>query len=266
MAIAESTVLRTYKIIYSHEGNYTSINRDDNGAVSIGRIQWHADRALNLLKMIVEALGENAYVYCDPTLLEEIRTSTSWATRIVSEAEAAELRVLLGTDESISIQDELALSDIRGYLERAERLGVTDENAQIFMADIENQGGGGASERIILASEGKDIDSLYIAASKDAVFKNYMPLRDRVYYQIMGYTFADRPVSDDNTATEGSKTSDFRIDLNEILYVTGKIPQFSEDDENLRKLSAYLRTLKTELNTIIENIYTQIQKEKNNET
>ena len=45
------------KIIYSHEGNYGSVNRDDNGAISVGKVQWHGNRALNLMRTICKALG-----------------------------------------------------------------------------------------------------------------------------------------------------------------------------------------------------------------
>ena len=40
------------KIIFGQEGNYSSVNANDNGAVSVGKVQWHAGRALALLKKI----------------------------------------------------------------------------------------------------------------------------------------------------------------------------------------------------------------------
>jgi len=41
------------KVIFANEGNYASVNADDNGAVSVGKVQWHGNRALSLLKKIV---------------------------------------------------------------------------------------------------------------------------------------------------------------------------------------------------------------------
>ena len=35
-------VLAAQKIIFEQEGNYGSVNADDNGAVSVGKAQWHA--------------------------------------------------------------------------------------------------------------------------------------------------------------------------------------------------------------------------------
>ena len=32
-------------IIFANEGNYSSVNANDNGAVSVGKVQWHGNRA-----------------------------------------------------------------------------------------------------------------------------------------------------------------------------------------------------------------------------
>lgn len=42
-------------IIFGNEGGYTSVNANDNGAVSVGKVQWHGSRALDLLKKICKA-------------------------------------------------------------------------------------------------------------------------------------------------------------------------------------------------------------------
>ena len=49
----KNTIQKTSEIIFANEGGYASVNADDNGAVSVGRLQWHGTRALNLLKKIV---------------------------------------------------------------------------------------------------------------------------------------------------------------------------------------------------------------------
>ena len=45
------------KVIFANEGNYASVNADDNGAVSVGKVQWHGNRALSLLKKIAQGAG-----------------------------------------------------------------------------------------------------------------------------------------------------------------------------------------------------------------
>lgn len=37
-------------IIFDNEGSYGSVNKNDNGAVSVGKLQWHGGRAAALLK------------------------------------------------------------------------------------------------------------------------------------------------------------------------------------------------------------------------
>lgn len=32
-------------LIFDNEGSYGSVNQNDNGAVSIGKLQWHGGRA-----------------------------------------------------------------------------------------------------------------------------------------------------------------------------------------------------------------------------
>ena len=46
------------KVIFANEGNYSSVNADDNGALSVGKVQWHGNRALSLLKKLHRAQGQ----------------------------------------------------------------------------------------------------------------------------------------------------------------------------------------------------------------
>ena len=180
-------------IIFSNEGGYASVNRDDNGALSVGRLQWHGTRALNLCKRIVKALGEaDTLRLISPELYREIGSARSWSHRTLGEEESEMLSSLLYTEVSRELQDEQARADVRSYLEHIASLGVTEEDALIFMADIENQGGAGASERIISAADGKDIDSLWRAAAADRVFCNYMSRRARVYYKLTGHPYGEQ--------------------------------------------------------------------------
>ena len=188
----ERIINKAAEIIYSSEGGYTSVNPDDNGALSVGRLQWHATRALSLCKKIAAALGEAACLHLiSEPLYREITTVRSWSSRTLGEEERYYLTALLSTTESVEIQDEQARIDVRSYLEHCASLGVSDEAALIFMADIENQGGGAACARIIAAADGCDIDSLYAAATCDRVFKNYTARRARVYERLTGHPYGE---------------------------------------------------------------------------
>lgn len=177
------------EIIFSHEGNYGSVNRDDNGAISVGKVQWHGNRALNLMRTICKALGASQSTsFLGEALYTEITAKgTSWAKRKATEAESARISQALSTEEGKKAQDALALADITGYCTHIKNLGVTDPAAIIFMADIENQGGAGASKRIIQAASGKNLDALYIAAKVDRVFRKYTARRDAVYAEVKQY-------------------------------------------------------------------------------
>ena len=48
-------------IIINNEGSYSSVNANDNGALSVGKIQWHAGRALSLMRRIVALDPDQAY-------------------------------------------------------------------------------------------------------------------------------------------------------------------------------------------------------------
>ena len=65
-------------IIQQNEGSYGSVNKNDNGALSVGWIQWHGNRALNLLKDIVAANPSQAKNILGDALYNEITNSTSW--------------------------------------------------------------------------------------------------------------------------------------------------------------------------------------------
>ena len=180
---------RAAPIIFSHEGGYGSVNKNDNGALSVGRVQWHGSRALGLMKEICEALGaqKGKEILGAALYMEITAKGTSWGSRKATTEEAGRLSAALSTTEGKRAQDALALKDITGYCTHIKNLGVTDPAAIIFMADIENQGGAGASARIIRAAGGKTLDALYTSAKSDKVFCKYMARRDAVYAAVKGY-------------------------------------------------------------------------------
>ena len=205
-------------IIFSHEGDYGSVNRNDNGALSVGKVQWHGSRALSLMREICGALGAvrgrgmlGAALYAEITA-----KGTSWGTRKATEQEAALLSAALSSTEGKKAQDELAIKDITGYCTHVNNLGVTDPAAIIFMADIENQGGAGASARIIRAASGKTLDALYASAKNDRVFSKYMARRDAVYKAVEGLQEGGKRMAvlighasiDENGTIQGKKPGD----------------------------------------------------------
>jgi len=190
--MTKDTVRKAISIIFANEGNYGSVNRNDNGALSVGKLQWHGDRAKNLLLNIVKIMGDKAAKYCGSKLYNEIISSlVSWKNRTVNVLEAQQLKILLESEIGMIEQDKQAKKDVTAYLKHIESYGITDENTLIFMADIENQGGAGASKRIIKATQDKygknaTLDNYMETALQDKVFKNYQQRRYKVYQKLTG--------------------------------------------------------------------------------
>lgn len=141
---------KTIQIIGINEGDYVTVVKDDNGALSIGKMQWHATRALNLLKTIASANSRQAYKLLGEKLYEEIRTSESWESRIIEKEDvetAEKIKALLSTDEGKAAQDKLAISDVNAYINHGLRMKISNPAALVYFADVENQWGPGGSTK-----------------------------------------------------------------------------------------------------------------------
>ncbi len=228
--IAAKTILaEAESIIISQEGNYTSVNRDDNGALSIGRLQWHATRALNLLKTIVSMDNQTAYDTLGDSLYNEIVSADSsdgWSSRTLSGSEASAISDLLGTANGKAAQDALADSDVAVYINQGYSQGITNAAALVYYADIANQyGNGGAKTCGTYAYHvaGKDwskvkLNELHIAAicynyekfsSSNWYTSPYIPRRRTVYKKVvaLGWTYCnsgDSTIPYDDYGTTGT--------------------------------------------------------------
>ena len=186
-------------IIRSNEGSYASVNRDDNGALSIGFLQWHATRALNLLKDIVAANVSSAKKILTTALYNEITTATQWNTRILTTSEAEVIKELLATPESKSEQDKLGSSNILYYITHGQSLGITNPAALVYFADLENQCGGGGSARVARAAlelagdHDVTLDILHKAALADGAAGKYPSRRNKVYNYALLLGWEDTP-------------------------------------------------------------------------
>ena len=171
--VSTKTILnRTKTIIQSNEGGYGSVNADDNGALSIGKMQWHAYRAARLLQAIISSDNETAYDILGDSLYREIiglstTNNNVWSSRTLTNDEASKISKLLQTDKGKSLQDTLEEYDISGYINRAYSLGLRNAAAVVYYADVENQfGSGGASRQVRYAME--------IAGSREKITLNEM--------------------------------------------------------------------------------------------
>lgn len=176
-------------IIFANEGGYTSVNANDNGAVSVGKVQWHANRALSLLKIIVQKTGTAAAAdILGAALCNEIEQTQDWQKRTVNAEEKAKISKLLGTQQGREAQDAQAEADILSYVSNGVKLGIEDRQSLVYYADLENQGGAGASKRVGTAAAKKaggpekvTLSAMHEAALADSVMGKYASRRTLVY-------------------------------------------------------------------------------------
>lgn len=157
--------------IMSHEGSYGSVNRNDCGAVSIGKLQWHAGRALSLLQSICYSAPDLSQSTLGSTLYNEILSSPNWNYRTFTVSEGSAVATLLTTDAGVAAQDALAYSDVQGYIVSGQNKGLVSEGALVMYADIYNFGCGIASR---IASRAAGYAGSYGAVSLDDMYRAAM--------------------------------------------------------------------------------------------
>lgn len=190
-------VQKAKAIIFANEGSYSSVNGNDNGAVSIGICQWHGNRAKDILKKIVKSRHVNCENYIDKKLYNEILSKCSWENRTFDTVkERYEIGQLLYTEIGKYVQDTQASTDIQDYIDHIMVMGFTDEETIIFLADIENQGGRGASRRIgenAFKFYGKSVtlENVVEVALADSVFCKYTKRRLNVYKKLVKRDYED---------------------------------------------------------------------------
>lgn len=175
------------EIIFANEGNYGSVNKNDNGAVSVGKVQWHGNRAINLLRgILAKDLKAAKQILGDELYLEIIDTQTNWGSRIVDVAEAAAISTLLKTPQGKSEQDALAIRDIGKYINKGKSYGLNDPGALIYFADGVNQYGTNSTLWKNIASDALkgagDVDAMYKATTNRT--SKYLSRRATVYKKV----------------------------------------------------------------------------------
>ncbi len=191
------------RVIFKNEtsASYLGINANDNGALSIGKVQWHGNRALNLLKTIVNANPSQAQSLLGNNLYNEILNATNWSTRKLTSSESAVIVKLLDTPESRAAQDTLADNDVLSYIQHAKNLGIVDPGAIVYFADVENYAGAGGSARVAksaLSAVGTydkiDLQAFHTAAGADSIVgkSTYTSRRNTTFSTLLALDWGDK--------------------------------------------------------------------------
>lgn len=182
-----------------HEGKANSINYNDNGAVSLGKMQWHADNAKDLLNEIRNAnqsqFDEIIAKYGAQDLANSLASGDSWKNHIVQKGSSEDkaIQELLSTSESTKIQEKKKADFAQSYIDRGKEFGITDEKALAYLADMYNQYGlysDTINKKIIplALQNGGDLDAVYNATL--ASTNKYLDRRGSIYQSLKGADFS----------------------------------------------------------------------------
>ncbi len=225
MAVTAAQIKKVVKvasgIIYSQEGNYGSVNKNDNKhGMSIGKCQWNAywGRALPLLQTIVNKDNEQAKKILGETLYNEIAGSSAGAwnkqERAATEEEAKAISKLLNTPQGKEAQDDLADTDITAYVKNGVKTGVVSLKALAYYADLENQGGSSTSKKIATTAgndlggvEKVGLEEIHAYALKDSVMGKYASRRGKVYEAVKASNLTDVSAGKQDTPEKAKPTT-----------------------------------------------------------
>ena len=230
------------KVIFANEGNYSSVNADDNGALSVGKVQWHGNRALSLLKKIVQDMGAGAEAVLGGSLYREIMTASDWSGRKAAAEEKAKLSKVLGSVQGRQAQDRQAEEDILSYVTHGVKMGIEDPQSLVYFADLENQGGAGASKRVGNDAAGRaggagkvKLDHIHGAALADRVMGKYSSRRNLVYKKAQEL-FKGASGAANNNQTGGKKTMTEQELRNKVVQTARGYLGSNEADGSHRKI------------------------------
>lgn len=172
---------RVANIIAANEGNYGSVVASDNGkAASMGKLQWHANRARDLLARIQKADPVTFNMYLKETRIpNEIKNKVNWSSRKLSTSEKKALEKLLNTPVGRKVQDQLIGADVNSYIKTGQGLGIKDTAALSYFSDLYNQSPARAVS--IAKKSNKTLQGLHTQALRDPVMSKYKTRRDKAY-------------------------------------------------------------------------------------
>ena len=200
-------------IITSNEGTYGSVNRNDCGAVSVGMLQWHANRALQLMRSIAEADPASAQSILGGTFYQEVITASDWSYRTFSVSEGSAASALLSSATGVAKQDALAYNDVQGYINSGMNYGLTNAGVLVYYADLYNRGSGIAAQLLNIAKGSGSYGDITLSTLHNTALANsssyYTTRLNNAYNTIVSYGWGDSSASGGNGGSTTPDTSDF---------------------------------------------------------
>ena len=149
--IGEEVAVRvTYDILKNVEaGNrYSAVNRNDAGAVSLGTLQWRANRARDYLRNLYNVDPKLFRTTMGNKIVADLKNQ-DWSNRTFSREESRRFAKLLEDSRMKAETDRLALQDISKYFKQAKELGIQDYRSLSIAASMINQHGFRGFKRLL---------------------------------------------------------------------------------------------------------------------
>ncbi|MCU6763569.1 N-acetylmuramoyl-L-alanine amidase CwlA precursor [uncultured Roseburia sp.] len=174
---ASDVVDEALGIISLNEGTYTTVTKKDVKALSIGKLQWHGQNALAVLReIIMQDKDDGRRLLGDSLYKEAMNVNTNWNNRVLTDSEASKIKALLNTSQSIKVQDDIERSCIAVYVNSGIERGIRNASALVYYADLQNQGGSGGASRcaaraynLVGSYSAITLNELHIASMTDSV-------------------------------------------------------------------------------------------------
>jgi hypothetical protein len=141
--VDEGAVLKTtYDVIKRVEAGdrYDAVNLNDAGAVSLGVLQWRADRARDYLKRLAEVDPKLFRATMGDRVFADLKRK-DWSARAFSTEESQGFAKLLEDPRMRTETDKLAVQDISKYFRQARELGIQNYKSLSLAASMINQYG-----------------------------------------------------------------------------------------------------------------------------
>ncbi len=141
--VDEGAVLKTtYDVIKRVEAGdrYDAVNLNDAGAVSLGALQWRADRARDYLKRLAEVDSKLFRATMGDRVFADLKRK-DWSARTFSTEESQGFAKLLEDPRMRAETDRLAVQDISKYFRQARELGIQNYKSLSLAASMINQYG-----------------------------------------------------------------------------------------------------------------------------
>ena len=141
--VDEGAVLKTtYDVIKRVEAGdrYDAVNLNDAGAVSLGVLQWRADRARDYLKRLAEVDPKLFRATMGDRVFADLKRK-DWSARTFSTEESQGFAKLLEDPRMRAETDRLAVQDISKYFRQARELGIQNYKSLSLAASMINQYG-----------------------------------------------------------------------------------------------------------------------------